>query len=77
METIVITLIVVSGFLTISYLHNRHIAKLELLIKGISLDEVKRYEEKKKEKILPNIPEEIQEATQDMKPDEIRGMFRN
>mgnify|MGYP001562056572 CR=1 FL=1 len=70
-----IVFFVVAGFSTVSYLHYKQVGKLALLLKSRDLTEVKIYEEKKQEKILPNEPEELQDAIQDKKPDEIRRMF--
>ena len=74
---ILVSLIIVSGFVAVSYLHLKHIEKLEILIKATSLSEVKSYEEPKVEYVENPQPDSLQDAIIGKSPDEIRNMFNN
>ena len=74
---IFVSLIIVSGFVAVSYLHLKHIQKLEILIKATSLSEVKSYEEPKVEYVENPQPDSLQDAIIGKESDEIRQMFRS
>ncbi len=78
MEIIFVSLVIVGGFGYVSYLHSKHVQKLEVLIKAQDLAEVKKYEEPivKIEYVEDQYkPESLLEATEGKTPEEIRAMF--
>jgi len=77
MELIFVSLIIVSGFSLVSYLHYKHTIQLELLIKARDLTEVKIFNDPKKEFVPLNEPEELQDLVRDKSPDDIKKLFRN
>ncbi len=84
MQSVLIVLIIVSGIIHVvtQYLHYKHIARLELLIKSKDLQEVKVFErkpDKATQKTLDGqklIPNDLQEAIVGKDPDEIRDIFK-
>lgn len=78
MELTFVSLIIVGGFGYVSYLHSKHVQRLEVLIKAQSLEEVKAFERpSEKVEYVENEykPESLLEATADKTPDQIRAMF--
>ncbi len=78
MEIIFVSLVIVGGFGYVSYLHSKHVQRLEILIKAQSLDEVKKFERPvEKVEYVENEykPESLMEAMADKTPDQIREMF--
>lgn len=76
METIIIIGIVVGGFLATQYLHYKHIARLELLLKAEDIQEVKLFEKKsEKEAVGAPKPENLMDAIDGKNPEQIKKMF--
>jgi len=77
MELIFVSLIIVSGFSVMFYLYQKHLYKLEQLLKAKDLTEYKVMERETKEFVPLNEPEDLQDLVRDKSPDDIKKLFRN
>ena len=76
-EITFIILFVVAGFVGISYLHYKHILKLEILLKARDLPEAEKYLMKPELEVVKNpVPETLLDATEGKTAEEIREMFK-
>ena len=76
MEIIFSILIVASAFSFVFYLHQKHLYKLEQLLKAKDLTEYKVMERMQEEaKTLVEEPEDLQDNIREKSPQEIRNMF--